>query len=96
MKLIDKILDNYFKEQFINYVLNEVRIMFKLDTNIIEHKDGEIEIQFKPRHYNVYTTVLQFHKGDSLNWLINLRSSSKNHIVEKIRELDKTSSWQKK
>ena len=95
MKILEKILDNYYKKQFIKYVIDEVNIRYMLDSNIVEDKDGQVKIQFKPKHYINYTTVLNFHKGDSLNWLISLRNSASNVILHSIEEIDKKQQWVK-
>ena len=95
MKILEKILDNYYKKQFIQYVIDEVNIRYMLDSNIVEDKDGQVKIQFKPKHYINYTTVLNFHKGDSLNWLISLRNSASKVILHRIEEIDKKQQWVK-
>lgn len=95
MKILDKMLDEYFKKQFIKYVIDEVNIRYLLDSNIVEDKDGQVKIQFKPKHYINYTTVLDFHKGDSLNWLISLRNSASNFVLHRIEEIDKKQLWEK-
>lgn len=95
MKILDKMLDEYYKKQFIKYVIDEVKIRYILDSNIVEDKDGQVKIQFKPKHYINYTTVLDFHKGDSLNWLISLRNSASNFILRRIEEIDKKQQWEK-
>lgn len=95
MKRFKNKLDDYFKDQFISYVLYDVRIRFHLDNNIIEHKNGMVEIQLKPKHYNKFTTIFEFHKGDSLNHLISLRAVEKSYIDEKIKEINKNDLWEK-
>lgn len=95
MKIIDKILDNYFKNKVIDYVL-QVKHIYRLDSIIIEHKGGEIEIQFKPKYYKIYTTVYRFEKKDSLKELIYLISSSRSYIYKRIQELDKENLWAKR
>lgn len=46
MKILEKILDNYYKKQFIKYVIDEVNIRYMLDSNIVEDKDGQVKIQY--------------------------------------------------
>lgn len=95
MKRFKNKLDDYFKEQFINYAFHEVRIRFNLDSNIIEHKNGMVELQLKPKHYNKFTTIFEFHKGDSLNHLISLREVETDFIDKRIKEIDKNDLWRK-
>lgn len=95
MKIIKRILDNYFKNQFVNYVISIVKSRYALDSNIIEYKNGYVEIQFKPKYYKNFTTILSFHKGDSLNWLINLRESASNFIMSEIERIDEKQLWSK-
>ena len=93
--MIKAILDNYFKNQFINYVFHSVRLLCLLDSNVVEHKNGMVELQLKPKHYNKFTTIFRFHKGDSLNHLISLRTIEKDYIMDKIKEIEKEDLWNK-
>lgn len=95
MKWLKNKLDDYFKMQFINYAFDDVRIGFNLDFNILEHKNGMVELQLKPRHYNKFTTIFRFHKGDSLNHLISLRSAEKDFIRKRIIKTIEEDLWEK-
>lgn len=104
MKVIDNILDNYYTEKLINEILYEIKIKFNLDTKV-EYKQIKIlkrkqytlvHIYAKPRHYKTYTSIFKFLKEDSFNKLINLKSSEKSYITEKIKRIDKDNLWNKK
>ena len=93
--MVTKILDNYFANQFINYVIKDIRLRHFLDTEVERHKNGMIVIKAKPEHYKNYTTLLEFHRGDSLNHLISLRTIERDFVRERIKELQKNDGWKK-
>lgn len=94
-KIVNKYLDNYYADKFIKYISREIRIRFMLDIEVVEHKNGMIEINAKPTHYNKYTDILDFHKGDSLNHLVSLREAETEYVLERIKKLNKDDSWHK-
>jgi len=96
MRILEKILDNYYKKKVIAYVKSEVQRKYFLDCKVVEYKDGQVDIQFKPKHYMYYTSILKFHKGDSLNWLIELRNPASNFILKLIDKIDEDNLWDRK
>jgi hypothetical protein len=94
-RLFEKYLNSYYSNKFIEYILKEINFRFMLDTEVRKHKNGMIEIFAKPYHYNIYTWLFSFHKGDSLNHLVSLRDIEKDFIFKKIEDLGKNDSWRK-
>ena len=94
-KVLDKYLDNYYTDKFIKHLLLAIRNRYFLDTSIKQYKNGMVRIMVKPAHYNKYTSILDFHKGDSLNHLVNLREIETEYVIERIEELSKNDSWSK-
>ena len=94
-KILDKYLDNYYTDKFIKHILLAIRSRYFLDTRVDKYKNGMVYIMVKPSHYNKHTTILQFHKGDSLNHLVNLREVETKYVIERIDELSKSDGWSK-
>lgn len=94
-KIVNKYLDDYYTDKFIKHILLAIRNKYFLDTRVEQHKNGMVFIKVKPTHYNKYTNILQFHKGDSLKHLVNLREVETKCVIETIDELSKNDSWSK-
>ena len=101
MRIIDNILDEYFCKNLVKDILYRIRISFNLDTKVEYKKNKmgkpytQVIIYAKPKHYNKYTKLFDWTKGDSLNHLTNLRSAERSYILEKIKEISKNDSWDK-
>jgi phosphomannomutase len=52
-----------------------------------EEKNGMCHLYLKPKKYQNYTLFLDWHKGDSLNHLINLQKIEINYILQKIKNM---------
>lgn len=94
-KILDKYLDSYYTDKFIKRITLAIQQRHFLDVMTEQYKNGTVSIKVKPAHYNKYTTILQFHKGDSLNHLVNLREVEKEYVIKMIDELSKSDSWNK-
>lgn len=101
MKIIDNILDDYFSRKLIEYIITNIRLNFNVDirTEYKKNKMGkqytQINILVKPRHYNTYTPIFDFIKGDSFNHLTSLKSAEKDYILKRLREIDTEDGWNK-
>ena len=94
-KLLNNYLDNYYTNKFIEYISRQIRFRFNLDIEVKKYKNGMVDINAKPTHFNKFTHLLEFHKGDSLNHLVSLRDIETELVIEKINDLNKTDEWKK-
>lgn len=94
-KIVNRYLDSYYTDKFIKHITIAIRNRYFLDTRVDQFKNGMVYIMVKPSHYNKYTIILQFHKGDSLNHLVNLREVEKEYVIKMIDEFSKNDSWNK-
>lgn len=85
--MIKKLLDNYFNNVFKNNLKREIRIRFNLDIQFEEEKNGMCYLYLKPKKYQNYTLFLNWHKGDSLNHLINLKKIEIDYIIERLKNM---------
>ena len=93
--IINRYLDNYYADKFTKHIITTIRDKYFLDVIVEQFKNGMVYIMVKPNHYNKYTIILDFHKGDSLNHLVNLREVETKYVIERINELSKNDSWNK-
>ena len=94
-KIVNRYLDNYYTDKFIRHITLVIRNRYFLDIEVEQYKNGMVYIKVKPTHYNKYTNILDFHKGDSLNHLVNLREIETEYVIKRINELSKDDSWSK-
>ena len=94
-KLLNKYLDNYYTDKFIEYILKQIRLRFNLSIEVEKFKNGMVNINVKPPHFTKFTNLLSFHKGDSLNHLVSLRDIETEFVIEKINDLYKVDGWRK-
>lgn len=85
--MIKKLLDNYFNNVFKNNLKREIIIRFNLDIQFEEEKNGMCYLYLKPKKYQNYTLFLNWHKGDSLNHLINLKKIEIDYIIERLKNM---------
>lgn len=85
--MITKILNNYFNELFKRNLKREIALIFNLDIKFGEEKNGMCHLYLKPKKYQNYTLFLDWHKGDSLNHLINLQKIEIKYILQKIKNM---------
>lgn len=85
--MITKILNNYFNELFKRNLKREIVLRFNLDIKFEEEKNGMCYLYLKPTKYQNYTLFLDWHKGDSLNHLINLQKIEINYILKKLKNM---------
>ena len=90
--MIKKLLDNYFNNVLKKSLKREIIIRFNLDIQFEEERNGVCCLYLKPRKHQKYTLFLTWHKGDSLNHLINLQEVEIDYILEKIRNM-KDKDW---
>lgn len=86
-KMITKILNNYFNELFKKNLKREIVLRFNLDIKFEEEKNGICYLYLKPKKYQNYTLFLDWHKGDSLNHLINLQKIEINYIIKRLKNM---------
>lgn len=104
-EIINNILDNYFTENLIKEIKRHVEFRFNVDIkaeykkhkikNYNNNKYTEVCIYAKPRHYENYTKIISFCKGDSFNHLTNLKCAEKSYIIDLIEKLYKEDGWKK-
>lgn len=85
--MIKKLLDNYFNNVFKNNLKREIIIRFNLDIQFEEERNGMCYLYLKPKKYQNYTLFLNWHKGDSLNHLINLKKIEIDYIIERLKNM---------
>lgn len=85
--MITKILNNYFNELFKKNLKREIVLRFNLDIKFEEEKNGMCYLYLKPKKYQNYTLFLDWHKGDSLNHLINLQKIEIDYILKKLKNM---------
>lgn len=86
MKLIERILNNYFNNIYKRALKERILLTFFLDVEIREYKSGECELLLKPVEYKNYTNMHHWHKKDSLEHLINFKAESK-ELIERIKNM---------
>ena len=96
MKIITKILNNYFTKIYINEILESVRCNFMLDNKVEIDKQGNIKIMFKPLHYNTYTLISYSNKEDSLVNLIAIKTTDKKTILNRIKDIEEHNTWNRR
>ena len=94
-RLFEKCLDSYYSTKLIEYILTDINLRFMLDTEVKKCKGGIVELYAKPHHYNVYTMLFGFRKGNALNHLVDLRTIEQDFIFKNIEDLSKSDSWRK-
>ena len=87
-KLINKILDNYYKSQLIQKIKN-LMCFYILDYKFIESEEG-FQLQIKKKEYKdePYTTIACFNENEYLSCLINWEKSV-TRIEKYIEEYEK-------
>ena len=88
MKLTKRILDNYFNDIFKKNLKREIEIRFILDIDFEHEKNGMCDLLAKPVEYKNYTGIYSWHKGDSLNHLINLQKIEVDVLIERIKSMN--------
>lgn len=87
MKLIEKILNNYFNNIYKRKLKEIILLTFILDVEIKEDKYGGCELLLKPVKFKNYTPFYHWNKKNSLNHLINFEKEIKK-LLEHIKDMD--------
>ena len=75
MKIIDKILDNYYSKKLIEKIDIEIRGRFYCDIKVKESGEGYIvEIKRKELNNFKYEEIFRFLKKDALSNLVNFHT----------------------
>ena len=85
--MITKILNNYFNEIFKRNLKEKIVLRYNFDIKFEEEQNGMCYLYLKPKKYQNYTLFFSWHKGDSLNHLINLQNIEINYIFERIKNM---------
>ena len=78
MKILSKILDNYYSNKLVQFVEMELISKYFVDIKRFNHKNY-IEIRIKRTHYNdkQYTVVFRFNKQDAFEFMCRQQELSK-------------------
>lgn len=87
MKILERILNNYFNNIYKRNLKSEILMAFILDVEIREYKNGMCELAVKPPEYKNYTIIYDWHKGDAFNHLVNLQKAEVRYLKEKIKAM---------
>ena len=78
MKLLSKMLDNYYSNKLVQFVKMEIISKYIVDIKHFNHKNY-IEIRIKRTQYNdkQYTVVFRFNKQDAFKFMCRQQELSK-------------------
>jgi hypothetical protein len=76
MKLIEKILDDYYTIKLLDYFKNHIAIVYFLDFKYVYERPYN-SIKVKKPKYKDYQTIIKFKKGDSCLHLCNINNFRK-------------------
>ena len=88
MRIIERILDNYFVNKFTNDLLHDLRLRYVCDFKIIP-KNGQLDLYVKTNHSDHFEFVCGWRKEDALVALTRNRNNVYNFISKTITLLEK-------
>lgn len=95
MKIINRVLDNYYSDKLSEAIESAITGHFMIDVKAIKGKE-DITIYAKPCHYETYTYILSFRKEDAFSRMYDFKNGDfKEKLIEHIKAIKTEDNWNK-